>query len=644
MKLRSRVSVLAVASLIVGMHAFAQDDVDNLGNIDGANSIENSKKSSGNSSNNVLDSEELNSSSNNVTRNNSMNNAVNSLNGNIGGANSGNNDLNSELDANAGENLGDNGGISDGNTGNNLDDNLGNAGSNTSGISSNAGSNLGNGGNAAGTNGGGSLNGNGTGFDLNGNGSNKGNAKSATAAGNNAPANLGGDNPPNTGASEIPPPPEPTPAAQPKNAVSGPDAGSIPPPPETPKVDPNAVTPAAGPAGAPAAPVPEAAPLTAAEKRKLAREEKRKARLELIKKMAESIPALREGEAPLEYTVQPGDTLWDISDQLLDDASWWPKLWVLNPELTDPDKIEPGTRLLFYPATKTDGPELAAGNSPEPISEPKVELATLQTFNMDVQSDKRPKGELIDPSSIDKYQNLLIIGDPMLTATYMFRVPGFYASGVDPVGEIISDANSPMLAGQGQNLIARFDRQTPRPGERYLVIRETPIFTNLDPIRPDGNLFTHTGTVGVVRVSASGYATLVAEEASSHIAPSDLLIPLNKNLYVPVNPASAGRPNQAAGFVVATEGGSYQSAGPGIAVYLQSAGGRNPFQVGDDVELYMPSGSTFGFTDNELTERENVATARIVEAGPDSAVGVILRARREVTAGASTVPNIDSIR
>ncbi len=631
MKLRSRLSVFSVAALAVCGNAVGQNDFNNLGNINAANSVDNSKKSSGNSSGNVLDSEELNSAA-----------------GDSGQKNSGD-DLDNDLNSNAAGGGGDNGFNNAGGGG----DNLNNAGGGGNNLNNAGGNGLGGGNGAVGKNAG---NSGATNFGLNnGNGSLgddlsvKNNDKKNKASGENAAGaetgfDLNGGNtaatPPNAAAT--PPPNAAT--TPPVNAAAGPDNGSIPPPPEQPPVDPNAVQGSAAPPPDGSAVPPPVANAPATDPKKLSKEEKRLARLELIKKMAEGIPALREGEAPLEYTVQPGDTLWDISDQLLDDASWWPKLWVLNPEVTDPDKIEPGTRLLFYPSTKDKAPELAAGSTQDPFAPPKVDLATLQTFNMEVQRFSGPSGEFIDPARLEADQHLLTVGEPSLNASYMFRIPGFYASDVNAVGEIVSDPNSPMIAGQGQNLIARFDGQTPRPGERFLVVREVPVFTNLDPIRPDGNLFTHTGAVGVVRASSSGYATLVAEDSSSHIGPSDLLIPFNKNLYVPIDPAAPGRPNQAPGFVVATEGGSYQSAGPGIAVYLQGTDGRNPYRVGDDVELFMPAGSSHGLNIEELTPRERVAVARIVEAGADSAVGVIINASREVTAGASTVPDIYNMR
>lgn len=42
------------------------------------------------------------------------------------------------------------------------------------------------------------------------------------------------------------------------------------------------------------------------------------------------------------YTVQQGDTLWDISKKELNDPFLWPKVWKENPEISNPDKLVPG--------------------------------------------------------------------------------------------------------------------------------------------------------------------------------------------------------------------------------------------------------------------------------------------------------------
>lgn len=50
-------------------------------------------------------------------------------------------------------------------------------------------------------------------------------------------------------------------------------------------------------------------------------------------------------DAPLNYVVKKGDTLWDISAIYLEKPWHWPKLWQSNPHIANPHLIYPGDRL-----------------------------------------------------------------------------------------------------------------------------------------------------------------------------------------------------------------------------------------------------------------------------------------------------------
>ena len=62
--------------------------------------------------------------------------------------------------------------------------------------------------------------------------------------------------------------------------------------------------------------------------------------------------------APDNYTIQPGDTLWEISGRFLGNANYWPRLWSINDQITNPHWIYPGNRIAFRMGTLVEPPQV----------------------------------------------------------------------------------------------------------------------------------------------------------------------------------------------------------------------------------------------------------------------------------------------
>jgi hypothetical protein len=95
-----------------------------------------------------------------------------------------------------------------------------------------------------------------------------------------------------------------------------------------------------------------------------------------------SAPALNPRH-PQSYTVQRGDTLWDIAAMFLRDPWYWPEIWQINPQIENPHLIYPGDVLsLAYlsdgrPVINVERGPFAGGGGVERLS-PRIREQPLE--------------------------------------------------------------------------------------------------------------------------------------------------------------------------------------------------------------------------------------------------------------------------
>ncbi|MFO7859535.1 MAG: LysM peptidoglycan-binding domain-containing protein [Ectothiorhodospiraceae bacterium] len=101
--------------------------------------------------------------------------------------------------------------------------------------------------------------------------------------------------------------------------------------------------------------------------------------------LADNGDAFRD-DHPERYTVERGDTLWDISERFLDEPWLWPEIWHVNPDIENPHLIYPGDeiRLVYIdgePRLTVERGERTVKLSPE-VREEELEPA-ISTIPME---------------------------------------------------------------------------------------------------------------------------------------------------------------------------------------------------------------------------------------------------------------------
>ena len=87
-----------------------------------------------------------------------------------------------------------------------------------------------------------------------------------------------------------------------------------------------------------------------------------------------------EYETGFYYTVQKGDTLWDLSQKFSDTPWQWPELWQENNQIANPHRIYPGERIRLYRRRGAQGYGDGEGDDQKKPAEDSLRVAKLIDF------------------------------------------------------------------------------------------------------------------------------------------------------------------------------------------------------------------------------------------------------------------------
>lgn len=319
------------------------------------------------------------------------------------------------------------------------------------------------------------------------------------------------------------------------------------------------------------------------------------------------------------YTVQPGDTLWDISRTFLGNPEYWPRLWSINDYITNPHWIYPGNRIAFRLGTDTEPPVVELEQrAPDPFAP--------QTLSFEyAEAQCGPDVRFTDTIPSDRYSALGFLADSddvdVYGEVYKAKTGQYWLSEGNLVYLKMDDAEA-YDCGDTLSIFRKTRKKVRDPrknstkyGSAYLVVAEARVVHRVDDI-----------VAAVVRTS---YREM---ERGDLVGP---LMPIQVELEVR-EPAGS-----LAGHIIGRPVDENRLVGTGETVFL-NVGRADGARVGDSFYVVVQRDEAIDLKKEDETLPESV-TGRVVVVRVDeyTSTAVITDAARPIDDGNRIVQKVD---
>lgn len=353
---------------------------------------------------------------------------------------------------------------------------------------------------------------------------------------------------------------------------------------------------------------------------------------------------LEVGEAPPQYMIREGDTLYDICDQLLDEPEYWPKLWALNPEIRNPHFIWPGMVLRFYPGDDTLPPflEIEEGEKLDPVVL-DGEYLVEDLVRAPLPAEPPPVSYQPQLAALVDYDQIKNFPEDQITflqrdgVDFLEAVQSIfmYTERVEELAEVKGTFNGEGSIPQEGVLDDHEGRIS--DGQSYSVIRYMHRVRNPESRRRVGYQYQNVATIQVTKVLDKDKALFRSEDSWFFILPGDLLVEkIASTRRIDLNASRRSPSPDVEGTVVSFELPSGQLASAGNFIVIDNSS----LSVGTTVPLYRKRGRDLELEGvfAGIEDSYRYGTAQVVDASGAGAIAYVISSSLAVEIGDRTSP------
>jgi hypothetical protein len=304
------------------------------------------------------------------------------------------------------------------------------------------------------------------------------------------------------------------------------------------------------------------------------------------------------------HVVVKGDTLWDICEDLYANPWVWPKVWQMNPHITNPHWIYPGTELRVYYEVARFFEEGTAVEETAVVEEaPVVEEVTPPP------PPPPPKVPTITFSEIDQV--------------------GFITPYVpEGMGVILGGKRQRTLIGAADKIYVQFrEGVQPEVGDRFFVFKTSLLFKHPITKKDVGYLNTILGILEVVLV-APDHAKAVVLSSFQEMTANDKLMPYKKRSEeIAVQPGA----EPIEGNIILAEWGTFLIAHRQIAFI--DLGANDEIKAGHRFEVFQEPKALTSRDEEIVLSIQPIGELLVLAVEQETAATLVVESLAEFTPG-----------